>query len=184
MRKLGTLFSVLSAVVASFALAGAASALGSAAITGPDTPGTNTYTITMTFVTGDFGGVRGVISSVTTTGTYTGVFTDGPGGTFGTNLGGPAAPAGTGVHGSWGFVAGTPQAGQTVVLGTVEITVGVGDTIFPFFTSVDGFISNSFTTVAPNGPITGITIIPEPTTASLLGLGIVGLVLAGRKRRS
>ncbi len=185
MRKLGTLFSVFSAVVASLALAGPASALLSAEITGPNTPGTNTYTITMTFATGDGGGIRGVVSSVTTTGTYTGVFTDGPGGTFPTNLGGPAAPAGTGVHGSWGFVAGTPQAGQTVVLGTVQITVAPGDVVNPFFTSLDGFVTNSFSTVQPlAGNITGVTIIPEPTTASLLALGIVGLVLAGRKSRA
>jgi hypothetical protein len=34
-----------------------------------------------------------------------------------------------------------------------------------------------------NAPGTSFTIIPEPTTAALLGLGLVGLTLGGRRRR-
>jgi len=185
MRKVASL---VAAVVASFAFAGAASALMTAAITGSNTPGTNVYTLTMSWATSD--NVAGVLMGVTTTGVYTGVFTDGPGTPFGTNFGGPVTPAGTGGAGTWGFTAGGPQPGGTVTLGTVEITVVAGQTIDPRFNftfpTYEGFITgiSSFTTVLPNGPLTGVTIIPEPTTAALLGLGIAGLVLAGRRSRA
>jgi hypothetical protein len=169
-------------------MASAASATLSASVTGLNTPGTNTYTITLFIDTADL--IRGVIAGVSTTGTYTGVFTDPVIAGFTTNLSGAGVlnegvPTGTGRAGSWGHVAGTPQPGGAYIIGTVEITVVAGDTVMPDFSGIlDGFVTNSFTTVGPNGPLTGVTIIPEPTTASLLGLGIVGLVLAGRKRRS
>lgn len=180
MRKIATLSMAL---MASFALAATASATRSAAITGPNTPGTNTYTITMTFDTAD--NISGIVVGVNTTGTYTGVFTDTPPAQFPTNLAGPTPCAGTGVCQYWGDVAGAgAQAGATYTLGTVQITVGAGDTINPYFGSLAGFVTfTSFNTLGPNGPLTGVTIIPEPTTASLLGLGIVGLVVAGRRSR-
>jgi hypothetical protein len=180
MRKLAILSM---AVVASLTVAGAASAIRTAAITGPNTPGTNTYTITMTW---DDANISGVVVSVNTDGTYTGAFTETTPG-FNTPLAGPnVLAASTGVAGSWGAVNGTgPVPGQTLTIGTVEITVGAGDVINPFFGSLDGFVTfTSFTTVGPNAPLSGVTIIPEPTTAALLGLGIVGLVVAGRRNRA
>jgi len=181
MRKLATLSM---AVVASLALAGAASAVRTAAITGPNTPGTNTYTITMTF---DDTNISGMVVSVNSTGTYTGVFTEPPlPAPFTIGLAGPGPIlVGTGTRGSWGAVAGSAGPAGTYTVGTVEITVGAGDVINPIFTILDGFVTfTSFTTVGPNAPLTGITIIPEPTTAALLGLGIVGLVIAGRRSRA
>jgi len=74
MRKLATLSM---AVVASFALAGAASATMVASIVGSNLPGTNVYSIVMSFGPLDgAGGIVGLSSSVTTTGIYTGAFTD------------------------------------------------------------------------------------------------------------
>lgn len=186
MRKVASLVAV---VVASLALAGAASATISATIVGPNTPGTNTYSIVLSFATSDFGGIRGLVGSVTTTGTYTGVFTDPALAAFPTNLGGPLDPPDpgeTGLTGSWGHVAGSPQPGGSYTIGTAEITVVAGDTITASFAgSIDGFVTNNFSTVVPlPGNITGITVIPEPTTAALLGLGIVGLVMAGRRSRA
>jgi len=182
MRKLATLSM---AVVTSFALAGAASAVTTTSIVGSNLPGTNVYSIVMSFATGDEGGIVGLFSSVTTTGIYTGAFTDVSPAAFPTNAGGPLTPpvaAGTGFAGVWGHVAGSPQLGGSYTIGTVTITVGAGDVINPFQTTLDGFINASFSTIAPNS-ITGVTIIPEPTTGALLGLGIVGLVLAGRRSR-
>ena len=182
MRKLATLSM---AVVASFALAGAASALMTASIVGSNLPGTNVYSIVMSFATGDEGGIVGLFSSVTTTGIYTGAFTDVSPAAFPTNAGGPLTPpvaAGTGFAGVWGHVAGSPQLGGSYTIGTVTIAVLPGDVIINFMSSLDGFVTNSFGTVLPS-TITGVTIIPEPTTAALLGLGIVGLVMAGRRSR-
>jgi len=190
MRKVASL---VAAVVASLALAGPASALMTVTILGSNTPGTNTYTIVMSFgplddPLGASVGIRGLITSVTTTGTYTGVFTDPVLPAFATNFNGAGTlsggpPAGTGVAGSWGSSGAVAGPAGSYTVGTIEITVGVGDVINPFVGSLDGFITNSFSTSVPN-LLTGITIIPEPTTAALLGLGIVGLVVAGRRGRA
>lgn len=186
MRKLASLSM---AVVASFALAATASATLSASITGPNTPGTHVYSIVLSFSAGD--DIRGFGGSISTTGVYTGVYTD-PAtvGTFTTNLAGPLAPptaAGTGYAGSWAFVGATPNTvGGSFTIGTVEITVGAGNVVMADLSGVlDGFVSSGFSTIFPSpGNVTGITIIPEPTTAALLGLGIVGLVVAGRRSRA
>jgi len=185
MRKLATLSM---AVVASFALAGAASATMVASIVGSNLPGTNTYSIVMSFATADSGGIVGISSSVTTTGIYTGVFTDAinPPGFFTGNSAGPLTPpllGNTGFTGIWAWVSGSTQPGGSYTIGTVTITVGAGNVISPFMSTLDGFVTGaSFSTVAPD-VITGITIIPEPTTGALLGLGIAGLVMAGRRSR-
>lgn len=185
MRKLASLGM---AVLASFALAATASATLSATIVGPNTPGTHVYSIVLSTDSADQ--IRGIGASIFTTGLYTGVFTDGGAtGPFTLNLAGPLTPplaAGTGYAGSWAWSSGAPQLGGTFTIGTVQITVGAGQIVRPDFTGVlDGFVTNSFTTVFPSpANVTGITIIPEPTTAALLGLGIVGLVVAGRRSRA
>jgi hypothetical protein len=185
MRKLASL-SI--AVLASFALAATASATLSATIQGPNTPGTHIYSIVLSTDTSD--AIRGIGASINTTGLYTGVWTDGGGvGPFTLNLNGPLLPpvaATTGYAGSWAWSSGATQLGGSFTIGTVQITVGGGDVVMPDFTGVlDGFVTSSFTTVFPNpANVTGITIIPEPTTAALLGLGIVGLVVAGRRNRA
>jgi len=187
MRKLASLSM---AVVASFALAGAASATMVASIVGSNLPGTNVYSIVMSFGPLDgAGGIVGLSSSVTTTGIYTGAFTDAvtPGGFFTGNSAGPLTPpllGNTGFTGIWGHVAGSPQPAGSYTIGTVTITVGAGNVISPFMSTLDGFVTGaSFSTVAPDS-IISVTVIPEPTTAALLGLGIVGLVMAGRRSRA
>jgi len=63
-----------------------------------------------------------------------------------------------------------------------------GDDIFVgmFNFGVDGVLNNSNLSIPETALIFGsasINVIPEPGTASLLGLGLLGLVLAGRRSR-
>lgn len=178
MRKVATLM----AVGASFALATAASA-ASISVTGSNLPGTNTYTITMTWDTAE--NVAGIATSVTTTGTYTGAFTETIPAAFVLPLPGPTVPGGgTGVAGSWGGATfGTPVAGGTYTIGTFEVTVAAGNTIAPFLTGSDGIAAVGGGSVATTLS-SAITIVPEPTTAALLGLGLAGLVVVGRRSRA
>jgi len=176
---------VLSAIGASIVLAGAASAATSFSIVGSNLPGTNTYSIVFSYAAGDEGGVQGYATSLTTTGTYTGVGARTNPAPFNTPLGSLTIPAGgTGTVSAWGAVSGGVNGpGGTFTVGTIEITVAAGNTVTPFIRNgIDG-IFTATTTVAPDS-ITGLTIIPEPSTAALLGLGIVGLIVSGRRSRA
>ena len=182
MRKVAT---VLAAVGASFALASGASAVTSFSIEGSTAPGTNTYSVVMHYDAVDQ--VQGYATSVTTTGIYTGNGGRTNPAPFNTPLGALNVANGqTGVVSAWGAVSGGVNGpGGTFTIGTIEITVGAGDTVNPFIRpGLDGFYTAVVgTTVAPDS-LTGLTIVPEPTTAALLGLGLVGLVVSGRRSRA
>ena len=100
-------------------------------------------------------GSYGISSSVTTTGIYTGVFTDAINarGVLHQQLRWAAYPSGRGGHRLYGNLGvrwpATAQPGGSYTLGTVQITVVVGDTINPFMTTLDGFVTASFSTVRP-----------------------------------
>ena len=80
--------------------------------------------------------------------------------------------------------AGTYQLGTIVWLasaaGTTTFTSGIIDGLDGFIGCCGSHIING--TVTFNGAT--MNVVPEPGTASLLGLGLVGLILAGRRKRA
>ena len=155
---------------------------------------------------GGGGGVFFVAGSVSFSSTLTplrckeqgGTFNNGVGGvpTWSPFTGGCGSPAG-GIAGqnvnSIELGVGSGTAGGTfgkLRLGTITFHVnGIGtDTITPFYIlAVDGFLQNDGTTFTSTAPVFSAfvnhNIIPEPATAVLLGLGILGLGVSGRRRR-
>jgi len=92
-------------------------------------------------------------------------------------------------HGSFGGLATASILAGTYTLGSINFnTSGVlagSHNILAFLrTGVDGVTDKKFASAAVqlNGAV--LNVIPEPGTASLLGLGIMGLVLAGRRRKA
>jgi len=78
-------------------------------------------------------------------------------------------------------------AGVTYQYGTVIWHVNAGDavTISSFFNpGIDDFLNSSWAVIPQSSILlnSATVIIPEPGTASLLGLGLLGLVVAGRRR--
>ncbi len=78
--------------------------------------------------------------------------------------------------------AGTYQLGTIVFLAAV----GTTNIISGIISGLDGFALTGGTII--DGAITfngaTINVVPEPATASLLGLGLIGLILAGRRKRA
>jgi hypothetical protein len=92
------------------------------------------------------------------------------------------------------FVGGNAPCiyGACTSLGTITLTLtGAGGVIdtglilqpMPFGTTIQSGAGNNVTGTASLGTFT-VHGVPEPTTASLLGLGLIGLTVAGRRRRS
>jgi hypothetical protein len=83
-----------------------------------------------------------------------------------------------------------PAAGLSLLVGTVTFLIkapasdGVDIDVGALIPGVDAFLEGGTFLVIPFGGTGGtINLIPEPGTASLLGLGLIGLGLAGRRLR-
>jgi hypothetical protein len=80
--------------------------------------------------------------------------------------------------------AGTYKVG-TIVWNTSGVTSS--SVLSAFISALDGFANGALvdiTTLVNLGTASlNVTVVPEPGTASLLGLGLVGLIVAGRRNR-
>jgi hypothetical protein len=99
-------------------------------------------------------------------------------------VGGQIGTYESGTTATQGLPAGTYTVGTARFLVTGNVSTD-GDDLFSglFRVGIDGIFNGAnlaTTNVFGNG---SVNAIPEPGTASLLGLGIVGLVLAGRRSR-
>jgi hypothetical protein len=99
------------------------------------------------------------------------------------------SPACDTAFGSFGGLSASAFAGGVYTLGSINFdtsgVLGGSHDILNFLrTGVDGTTNKKFiaSPVQLNGAI--LNVVPEPGTASLLGLGIMGLVLAGRRRKA
>lgn len=157
-------------------------------------------TLTLTIVlSGDAAGPETAVASVDPWIDYTGLGTYTSGASLGfiafnagfmPELGGGCCSVvgGAVVHG-WDYGALTPPTAApafSVTLGTVTFTLnGTGGVISVLGSAGGTIIGNeAFVNVADSSGLGTFTIvpIPEPTTASLLGLGLLGLTVAGRRR--
>ena len=108
---------------------------------------------------------------------------------------GYAARTSSSAGASWAVTTGTLNSGATLNDGTsMDITTGVGKSYSAFFATTDG--SGNLTVTDSGNPGTSITVlagfqlqavpVPEPSTVSLAGLGLLagGLLLRRQTARS
>jgi hypothetical protein len=79
---------------------------------------------------------------------------------------------------------GTPRTVDNLQISTATLVADAAGTVAVSWATGVGFQLDFFGLDATSQPgtIASFTIIPEPTTAALLGLGLLGLVLGGRRR--
>jgi len=79
---------------------------------------------------------------------------------------------------------GSPRTVDNLLTSTAQLIADAAGTVVVTWSSSPGLELDFFglTNATNPGPAASFTIIPEPTTAALLGLGLLGLVLGGRRR--
>ncbi len=192
--------STASALSLSLEFAGGATTLN---LTSGAVSSTHTVAMFADLTGGGGGGVFAVAASVNFSSTLTPLRCKEQGGTFNNGVGGVPtwSPFTGGCGPPPGGIAGknVQSMEQGVAAGTVGGTFGKlkiatitfhiaafgNDTITPFYlVGVDGWSLFDFTTVTSTALNSAfVNVIPEPTTAILMGLGILGLGLSGRRRR-
>jgi len=132
-------------------------------------------------------------------GNWTGVTINAKATVFYAPIAGAFSPTTPTFVGSWNSTNGAntstfmPANPGGYTIGTVVWTVGAGvntdgqDIIIGFLNpGVDGLGGAAFANISASALFKGATVnvIPEPGTAALVGFGLVGLILAGRRNRA
>jgi len=78
---------------------------------------------------------------------------------------------------------GTPRTVDNLQISTAQLLADAAGTVnVEWDADIQGLDFFGLTNATNPGTVASFTIIPEPTTAALLGLGLLGLVLGGRRR--
>jgi len=82
---------------------------------------------------------------------------------------------------SWWSSACEPDCGTMALIGSIDVTVGVAGTGLDSkngYAAIDGWDP----VYAPDVRLVNASVVPEPGTAILMGLGLIGMAAAGRRK--
>jgi hypothetical protein len=99
------------------------------------------------------------------------------------SLGAGPVNASPGGLSSWNFgTVGTPLPAGSYAMGTLTVNATASTSVtVGVLTQNDDYTDDSFQSIALAPGVAQINVVPEPGTALLMGLGIIGLAVAGRR---